>query len=146
MSFEVTPLREEHVAFVHEAMRENKDALHAEEMSLAQWRECLLANDPDEAHFIILTENTPAAWLKINGLAGKKTAWISMLVVRKTLQRCGAGSFAVRYAEDFARVRGFRELGIHTTLDNEIALGCYTKLGYRVSRDETQYTFRKKLR
>jgi len=146
LSFEVIALQGEHVAFIHEVMRENEGALHAEEVSLDEWREYLLIEDPDEAHFIILFENAPAAWLKLNGLEGKKTAWISMLVVRRACQRQGLGSFAVRYAEDFARARNFREMGIHTTLDNAIAFGCYTKMGYKASKDKKQYTFRKKLK
>jgi len=143
---EIVPLREEYIEFVHDVMRENKDTLHAGDISLAQWRECLLADDPDEAHFIILAGGVPAAWLKLNGLGGKKTAWISMLVVRKPCQRQGLGSFAVRYAEDFVHGRGFREMAIHTTLDNVAALRCYTKLDYMASKDKQQYTFRKKLK
>ena len=133
MSFEVVALREEHVVFVHAAMRANEAVLHAGDIPLEEWRACLLADDPDEAQRIVLCDGTPAAWLKINGLCGRETAWISMLVVREDFRRCGVGSFAVRFAEDFARARGFAAMQIQTTADNTAARRCYAKLGYTIT-------------
>ena len=139
MRGEVVALREEHIAFVRDAMRENEAALHAGSISLEEWRACLLANDPDEAHFIVLADGAPAAWLKLNGLLNK-TVWISMLVVQKPFQRGGLGSFAVRFAEEFARARGFAAMQIQTTADNAPARQCYAKLGYHVI-EEAPNTF-----
>jgi len=132
MRFESVSLQEEHVAFVHDVMHENRNVLYSGDISLAEWQACLLAEDSDEAHFIILANGNPAAWLKLNGLIGTETAWISMLVVQTSLQRCGIGSFAVCFAEEFAQMRGFGAISIKTTADNAAALNCYVKLGYNI--------------
>jgi hypothetical protein len=79
-------------------------------------------------------ENEPVAWVKINGLQGKQ-AWLSMLVVSEEFQRRGVGSFAVRFAERFARQKGFASLGIHTNSDNAAARRCYEKLGYTLTEE-----------
>ena len=62
-------------------------------------------------------------------------AWIAMLVVGEYCQRQGIGSYAVRYAEDFVRSKGFKILGIHTTIENVAAQRCYKKLGYRIHEE-----------
>lgn len=92
-------------------------------------------NDADEQNFIIQKGIVPVAWLKVNGLDGE-TAWISMLVVHKKFKRLGIGSFAVRFAEDYAKSKGKTAMSIHTTADNAAAQSCYKKLGYKIIKED----------
>ena len=129
-------MQNEHIEFVYEIKfsTRNNAVLHYADMSLENWARicCEDMENPDAANFIIKKGTTPVAWLKINGLAGADTAWISMLVVHEKFQYQGIGSFAVRFAEDFAKNNGFTSVGIHTNLENTIAQNCYKKLGYTI--------------
>lgn len=139
-SFNAIPMEHEHINFVFEIKfcESNKAALHGAAVDLDEC-ECIChknLHDPDEANFIIRKGIVPVAWLKINGLQNtNRMAWISMLVVHEKFQRHGIGSFAVRFAEDFVRSKGFQTLGIHTTADNIAAQSCYQKLGYRIHEE-----------
>ena len=57
-----------------------------------------------------------------------------MLVVSDRHQRQGVGRYAVGFAEDFVRQRGFGRLAIHTTEDNLPARNLYSKCGYALIR------------
>ena len=98
-----------------------------------EWKEILSRNDPDELH--VCKGAMPVAWLRVNGLNNKDMAWISMLAICDKHQPQGIGSFAVRFAEDFVRLREFKMLGIHTTSDNVVAQHCYKKLGYMITEE-----------
>jgi len=140
----------------------NGETLHSKKLQpqersafFMEMKRALQSGGPDEANFILHKKIVPAAWLKINGLQGKECAWISMLAVFEKFQHQGIGSFAVRFAEDFARERGFSVMKIHTTADNAAARSCYEKLGYTVvgesdgicadGQTRRQLTFRKEL-
>ncbi|MCL2060332.1 MAG: GNAT family N-acetyltransferase [Oscillospiraceae bacterium] len=136
----VKPMQSEHIDFVISVLtsEKNKAALHPDNKSISEWREVFTKNlaDSDEANFIIDDGITSVAWLKLNGLQSKTSmAWVSMLAVDEKYQRQGIGSFAVRFAEDFVRSKGFNMLGIHTTVDNITAQNCYKKLGYHVHEE-----------
>jgi GNAT superfamily N-acetyltransferase len=140
MTFTVIPMTHDHIDFVVSAITsgKNKAALHLGDESPSAWRGIFAENltDPDEANFIVMKDTAPVAWLKLNGLQdAQETAWLSMLAVKEDQQRGGIGSFAVRFAEDFAWQQGFKTLGIHTTADNAAAWGCYKKLGYRINEE-----------
>lgn len=129
-----------HAALLLELLESEKtlEALHMKRMLpdeqkafFQELKAALQGGDPDEAHFIVHQGIVPVAWLKINGLLGEK-AWISMLAVHEKFQRQGIGSFAVGFAEAFAKSRGFTAMGIHTTADNIPARKCYERLGYQV--------------
>lgn len=140
----VKPMQSEHIDFVISVLtsEKNKAALHPDNKSISEWREVFTKNlaEPDEANFIIDDGITSVAWLKLNGLQSKKNiAWVSMLAVHEKYQRQGIGSFAVRFAEDFVRSKGFKMLGIHTTVDNIAAQNCYKKIGYHI-HDEGECT------
>ncbi|MDR0288012.1 MAG: GNAT family N-acetyltransferase [Clostridiales bacterium] len=138
----ILPMQTEHIDFVYGLIScdYNKAALHGADMTLDDWTQICRRNlkDPDEANFIIFRGFEPVAWLKINGLQGGGPAWISMLVVREECQHRGIGSFAVTFAEDFVKAKGFQAVGIHTTVDNIPAQNLYKKQGYVIT-EEREY-------
>jgi ribosomal protein S18 acetylase RimI-like enzyme len=129
-----TPMTSVHIPFVYGLLRSprNKAALNPADLTFAEWKAAFEQNltDPDEANFIIRRGIVPVAWLKINGLSENDMAWISMLVVYENYQRQGVGSFAIQYAEDFVREKGFTAMGIHANAENTAAVNCYKKAGY----------------
>ncbi|MDR3121002.1 MAG: GNAT family N-acetyltransferase [Clostridiales bacterium] len=135
-SLQVIPMTIQHIPFLHGLFQDttNKNALHAKAFTLAEWQEVFAASqaDRDEELFVVTRGGSLVAWIKINGLEGD-TAWISMLVVDSRHHREGIGSFAVRFAEEYAIKRGFVRMGIHTTEDNIPARECYKKAGYAIT-------------
>lgn len=134
-------------------------ALHNEKLSYDEWLDVYRKywkNDTDEKHFILFFKDKPAGWLKINGLDGKDTAWLSMLAVAPEHQRKGLGKAAVSFFEEYASDRGFISVGIRTTEDNSAAQSLYKRCGYEIAeRSESvtgdglkmmSYTFFKKLK
>lgn len=113
----------------------NIEPLHGAPISEEEWKGFLSAADSDEAHFLIYKGDFPAAWLKINGLENEKTAWISTLTVDPMFQRKSIGTFAVKFAEDYIRLRGKDAIRIMTTADNTAAKGLYKKCGYAVKEN-----------
>lgn len=112
---------------------QNIEALHGKDISLEEWKEILSKDDTDEQNFIIYKGEIPVAWLRVNGLQNKETAWISMLVVSDKWHRQGIGTFAVGFAERFIKSKGFSKVGIHTTEDNIPAQNLYKKCGYAIT-------------
>ncbi len=134
-------------------------ALHNEKMPYDEWLEVYRKywkNDTDEKHFIMFCDDKPVGWLKINGLDGNGTAWLSMLAIVPECQRKGLGTAAVSFFEKYISDRGFSSAGINTTEDNSAAQTLYEKCGYEVTdRSESvmgdgskmmSYTFFKKLK
>ena len=135
MIFKVRDLSEKDIEFVSEVYSENIDVLHGAEITLDDWKECFCGNtDCDERNFIILANCEKAAWLKLNGLQNDQI-YISMLVVRKEFQHKGVGSFAVDFAEKFAKDQNKIAIFILTTADNMAAKACYLKSGYIVEKN-----------
>ena len=135
MNYQAMVLKDEHVPFVATVFEQNKAALHGGTISLDEWRTCLCATlDPDELNFIIATTDEPVAWLKLNGLNGD-VACVSMLVVAKEHQQRGVGSFALDFAEQFARRMGKHAVYIQTTRDNAVATTFYLHRGYRIAKE-----------
>ncbi len=141
----------ENVTVLHVQKAEAKDAayiamiyedniltLHGTVISSDEWRDALLENDKDEAHFLIYRDVFPVAWLKINGLSEGDNAWISMLAVVPKFQKQGIGEYAVRYAEEYCMSYGKKKLFVKTTMDNAPAQKLYQKCGYTVC-DKTVY-------
>ena len=129
----VRPMQASHIDYVISLLAngEVKAALHCGDTRRRTWVCAFRKNlrDPDERDFVLYRGDTPAGWLKLNGLKGDM-AWISMLVIEPRFQRQGIGSFAVRWSEGYVKSLGFRVLRIHTTADNLPAQACYEKLGY----------------
>lgn len=154
-------LEERDVQFLSEMLNNESivAALHNEKMPYDEWLDAYRKywkNDTDEKHFIIFCEDKPAGWLKINGLDGNSTAWLSMLAVAPEHQRQGLGTAAVEFFEEYISNRGFSSAGIKTTEDNHAAQNLYKKCGYKVTdRSENvmgdgskmmSYTFFKELK
>lgn len=133
--YEVIPVTAEEAIFVCMFYAQNIEALHGKEISLSKWKDILSRNDPDEQNFLICKGAMPIAWLRVNGLLNKDIAWISMLAVSDNMHRQGIGTFSVQFAEDFVRSRGFKLIGIHTTVDNIAAQNLYKKLGYHIHEE-----------
>lgn len=159
ISFDV--LEEKDMRFLSELLNDESilAALHNEKLSYDEWLDTYRKywkNDTDEKHFILFLEGNPAGWLKINGLDGNGTAWLSMLAVTPEYQRNGLGTKAVSFFEEYISDKGFSSAGINTTEDNSAAQGLYKKCGYEITeRSESvmgdgskimSYTFFKKIK
>lgn len=131
--------------FVGRIFSQNRAALHAENISLSEWKEILSVKDADEKHFIVCDDTTPVGYIKINGLLSQKEAWISMLFVEKKQHRQGIGSFAVSYAEQYVKSLKVESIKIQTDSDNIPAINCYTKCGYRIYVNGSKIKFCKML-
>ncbi len=115
----------------------NRDALETDDISYSEWKTLLSANDNDEKHFLVCKGAVPVAYMKINGLASKNNAWLSMLFVAPQFQHQGVGKFAIDYAEKFVIQNGFGRLSIQTTSENTPAQNLYKKCGFaEVNRNE----------
>jgi GNAT superfamily N-acetyltransferase len=62
---------------------------------------------------------------------GETNANIFLLFVEPNYRRLGIGSALVRYAENWAKVRGDRQIGLQVFQSNQPALTLYQTLGYR---------------
>ena len=128
--YSVISATSEYAGFVGEIYNQNIEALHGGD--IYNWSEIFSWNDIDEENFIIFQNDSPAAWLRVNGLENQKQdmAWISMLVVGVESHRKGVGTYAINYAEEYIKSKGFAKVGIHTTEDNFSAQSLYRKCGY----------------
>ena len=117
-------------AFIMKLHRQCERELHDRRVTLPEWREILAVPDPDEAHYFVCRGCVPVAWLKLNGLCGTGTAWISTLAVGTRWRRQGVGRCAVEFALAYLRERGFSAVQVMTTADNAAARGLYTACGF----------------
>ena len=72
-------------------------------------------------------------WLgnAIDQLKGDRHSHIFLLYVRQEYRRQGIGSALMRYAENWARARGDRQIGLQVFQSNQPALTLYQQLGYQ---------------
>ena len=139
-SFSVEPIAADspYVDFVSKMLADRDTAaiLHCGEIPSGEMEEVFRDSetDSDEENFIIKIDDSPIAWIKINGLDGED-AWLSMLVVDRKFRNRGAGIYGVKFAEIFAVARGKNYLKIHTTDDNEAAKTLYGKCGFRLNAE-----------
>ncbi len=147
--YAVRPFTEKDVNFIYNLMSEenNLSALHTEIISLEEWQKAFAEpQDSDEENFIVCKNDIPCAWLKLNGLQNKEVAWISMLVVSDEFKSQGVGKFAVEFAIQYLKQRGYKQVKLHTTKDNLIAIGLYNKCGFRiVDRSKAEITMCKEV-
>lgn len=129
-AYSAMPASENEARFIAWFYTQNIDILHGARISVNEWKEMLTSRETDEKNFLICRGCVPVAWLKINGLHNQDAAWISMLAVSAGHQRRGAGKFAVDYAEEYIRSRGFAKIRVSTTEDNIPAQMLYKKCGY----------------
>lgn len=67
----------------------------------------------------------------VDQVKGDRHAHIFLLYVMPEHRRQGIGSALMRHAEDWARARGDRQLGLQVFQSNQPALSLYQKLGYQ---------------
>jgi len=138
MQLHAIQLTAELISFVDKIYEQNRDVLHGNIITIEEWQNMFSeSTDPYEVNYIIMANNQPTVWLKINGLNQEKPS-ISMLVVESFFKRCGIGSFAIHFAEVYIKRLGKPSLLILTTKDNKPASQCYLKNGYKIV-DEIQY-------
>ena len=108
--FSAAPFPLEQAAFLARLMSDARvcRALHFRQIPDGEWRDVLATQDPDEQNFLIARDAEPVAWLRVNGLCGGDSAWISMLVVspgerRRTLRRAFCGGLPARAWEALGR-------------------------------------------
>ena len=72
-------------------------------------------------------------WLgnAIDQVRGDRHAHIFLLYVMPEHRRRGIGSELMRHAEDWARARGDRQIGLQVFQSNQPALALYHQLGYQ---------------
>ena len=131
----VRPFTKNDINFIYNLMSEenNLSALHTEIISLEEWQKAFAEpQDSDEENFIVCKNDIPCAWLKLNGLQNKDVAWISMLVVSDEFKSQGVGKFAVEFAIQYLKQRGYKQVKLHTTEDNLVAIRLYNKYGFRI--------------
>jgi len=80
-----------------------------------------------------LSQPVACLWLgnAIDQVQGDRHAHIFLLYVMPEYRRQGIGSALMRHAEDWARARGDRQLGLQVFYNNQAALSLYHKLGYQ---------------
>lgn len=133
-AYNVIPATANEALFAAMLYEDNRDAIHGKDISLKEWQEALAGNK-DEENFLICQGAICYAWIQINDLSNKDTAWISKLVVDNKKLRQGIGSWAVSFAEDYIKSKGFNKVAVHTTVDNTIAQNFYRKCGYTLTKD-----------
>lgn len=148
--YHAQPLTDDKIHFITEIMSEdnNISALHTKKYSLSEWENIFKESkkDTDEENFIIYNNDIPCAWLKLNGLNNKDTAWISMLVVSGKCKHQGIGGFAVNFAVEYLKQREYKHIKLQTTTDNLIAIGLYSKCGFIiVNQSKTKITMSKEV-
>lgn len=145
----VRPFTKNDINFIYNLMSEenNLSALHTEFISLEEWQKAFAElRDADEENFIVYKNDLQCAWLKLNGLQNKEVVWISMLVVSDEFKSQGVGKFAVEFAIQYLKQRGYKQVKLHTTKDNLIAIGLYNKCGFRiVDRSKAEITMCKEV-
>lgn len=72
-------------------------------------------------------------WLgnAVDQVKGDRHAHVFLLYVMPEYRRQGIGSALMRYAEDWARAKGDRQIGLQVFQRNQSALHLYQRLGYQ---------------
>lgn len=103
----------------------------------------------DAAHAILVAESKDhriAGYIEIfpfRTIGSEPRIEIASLVVDESCRSQGVGRLLMNHAENWARARGFKEMGLRSNVIRERAHEFYENLGYRVNK--TQKSFRKPL-
>lgn len=141
----VIPATVNEACFVRIMFAQNKNELKTENISFSEWKELLSADSPDEKHFLICKGAVPAGYMRFSMASGEREARISMLFTSKDFQRCGVGTFALHFAEQYAKENGFDFIAATVDKDNTAAEKCFLKCGYTASEQNSVTEFRKAL-
>jgi ribosomal protein S18 acetylase RimI-like enzyme len=66
----------------------------------------------------------------IDQVRGERYGHIFLIFVRPEHRRRGIGQGLMQIAEDWAKARGDRQIGLQVFIDNQPALNLYQRLGY----------------
>lgn len=85
------------------------------------------------ARFTPLSESVACIWLgnAVDQVRGDRHAHIFLLYVMPEHRRRGIARALMRHAEDWARARGDRQLGLQVFQSNQPALSLYHQLGFQ---------------
>jgi GNAT superfamily N-acetyltransferase len=103
----------------------------------------------DADHAVLVAEDKDrriAGYVEIfpfRTIAAQPRVEIASLVVDECCRSQGVGRLLMKHAEEWARARGFKEMGLRSNVIRERAHQFYENLGYRVNK--TQKSFRKQL-
>ncbi len=86
-----------------------------------------LQQDKDEIIIGIFNQKRIIAVLQLKPLE-QNTVKLRQMAVDNDYRRGGYGKKLIRFAEDYARKKGFRQIILHA---RQVALGFYEKLGYQ---------------
>lgn len=125
----VIPATENEAYFVRIMFAQNRADLDIGNVSLEEWKAILADHDADQRHFLIGKGAIPVGYMKIDGLSGRNPR-LAMLFVSRNFQRRGIGSFAVHYAENFIREKGFSSLSVSMPKEHIPAQSFFRKMGY----------------
>lgn len=80
-----------------------------------------------------LSQPVACLWMgnAIDQVKGDRYAHVFLLYVLPEHRRQGIGSALMRYAQDWARARGDRQIGLQVFQNNQPALKLYHQLGYQ---------------
>ena len=119
---------EDDIVFINETYNENIDRLHGVQRNVDVWKELMSCKD---STYYVVNAETPVAWFRID--VEDDELWIGMLQVKPMYQHKGIGKYVLSAAENIAREKGYKRIGIHTTKDNIIARALYLSAGYTVT-------------
>ena len=141
----VIPAMVNEAYFVRIMFVQNKNDLKTENISLNEWKELLSAGKRDEKHFLICKGAVPVAYMRFNRTADKREACISVLFVAKGFQRRGIGTFAIHFAERYAKENGFDLIKVIADENHAATWNCLLKCGYTASKHNSMMILRKTL-
>ncbi len=113
----------------------NRDALGCGNISMKEWRELLGEENPDQKHFLICDGAMPVGYMKLQGLSGKDRAWLDMLFVAPKYHGQGIGTFAIAWAQAFAKDNHMTNLCVSVPKDNMAMQHLCRKLAYNENED-----------
>lgn len=142
---------ENDIDFIRETYQENITSLHGAHRTNEDWKELL--SDKISQCYVVHRE-MPVAWFRIDMQEG--ALWIGMLQVKPMYHRQGVGKYILSVAENIAKEKGIRRIGVHTTEDNVVARSLYVSAGYEVAEigpcttadgiERVGYTYQKEIR
>ena len=116
-------------------------ALQERETPLGVWSYVISGwlKDDDDEDYILYFDGKPVGWLGISGLMSyTQRPLIKMLAILPEYQNLGVGTYAVHFAIENLRSRGYLSLDLHTDQSNIKAQKCYQKCGFEIIGSITQ--------
>lgn len=89
--------------FIRILFVQNKERFNSANISLSEWKEILSNEKSYEEHFLICKGAMPIGYIRIN----KDKACVSMLFIAKDFQGQGIDLYAIEWAENYLKAKGF---------------------------------------